>query len=63
MNCQVERYKSYSAPTFAGNLRFLTVLLLLIAGAYLATLSDFKGHGLGFLLIFTLPFLIFKDGK
>ena len=63
MNCQVEEYKSYSAPVFAGNFRFLLGLILLFAGIYLATLTEIKGHGLGFLLILASPFLILKDDE
>ncbi len=63
MNCQVEEYKSYNAPTFAGKLRFLLGLTLIFAGLYLATLTEIKGHGLGFLMILASPFLILKDAE
>ncbi|MEP7038469.1 MAG: hypothetical protein ABI891_09000 [Acidobacteriota bacterium] len=63
MNCQVHEYKSYNTPTLAGNFRFLLGLVLIFAGAYLATLTNIKGHGLGFLLILASPFLILTDDK
>lgn len=63
MNCQAESYKSYSIPVFAGNWRFLLGLVMAFAGLYIAILSDIQGHGLGLLLVFAFPFVIFKDVK
>lgn len=67
MNCcaenNFENYKSYDVPIFAGTFRFLVGLILMFAGLYVAMLTDLHGHGLGFLLVFSAPFLIFKDGK
>ncbi len=63
MNCQVQEYKSYDTPIFAENFRFLLGLMLIFIGAYLAMLTDIKGHGLGFLLILASPFLILKDDE
>ena len=58
-----ENYKSYDVPVFAGTFRFLLGLILMLAGLYVAMLTDVRGHGLGFLLVFGSPFLIFKDEK
>ncbi len=63
MNCQVESYKSYDTPIFAGTLRFLLGLTMIFAGLYIAALSDVQGHGFGFLLILGSPFVILKDNK
>ena len=63
MKCQVEEYKSYDVPVWAGTFRFLVGLTVMLLGAYLAIMSNIKGSGLGFLLIFASPFLIFKDNK
>lgn len=63
MNCQVEEYKSYSNPTFAGSFRLLIGMILMFIGIYLAIFTDIQGHGLGFLLIFASPFLVLKDAK
>lgn len=63
MNSQVQEFKNYDAPAFAGTFRFLLGLAVMLVGAYLVTLTEIKGHGLGFLLIFASPFLIMKDDK
>ena len=63
MNCNIEAEKSYDAPVLAGTFRFLLGLTLTFVGLYIATFSDVQGHGLGLLLVFGSPFLIFKDDK
>ncbi len=61
MTCQMEGYKSYETPVFAGTFRVLSGLAAIIIGLAIAVLTDFKGHGLGWLLIFAAPFVFFKD--
>jgi hypothetical protein len=63
MSCSAEVQKSYAEPVLAGTFRFFLGLGLLFAGLYTATLSDLQGHGLGLLLVFGSPFVIFKDDK
>lgn len=72
MNCCYEDYKSYSAPeiyksvgapVLAGNLRFLFGLLVMFAGLYVGTLSHITGHGLGFLMVLSSPFILLTDRK
>ncbi|HEX8250153.1 MAG TPA: hypothetical protein VF599_18410 [Pyrinomonadaceae bacterium] len=63
MSCSAEVQKSYATPVFAGTFRFFLGLALLFTGLFTATLSDIQGHGLGLLLVFGTPFVIFKDDK
>lgn len=63
MNCQVENYKSYDTPVFAGTFRFLLGVTMIFAGLYIGTLSDIQGHALGLLLVFGSPFVILTDDK
>lgn len=61
MNRSIQFKRSSEEPVFAGTYRFLLGLAIMFAGLYIAVLSDFQGHGLGFFLIFASPFVIFKD--
>ncbi|MDQ3064472.1 MAG: hypothetical protein M3R14_16650 [Acidobacteriota bacterium] len=63
MNCNVEVEKSSGAPVLAGTFRFLMGLALMFVGLHIAILSDIQGYGLGLLLVFGSPFVIFKDDK
>lgn len=58
-----ERHKKYDTPTIAGNARFLLGVMLTFIGLYIALFSGIQGHGLGFLLVFGAPFVIFTDNK
>lgn len=62
-NYVVENRKDSDKPALAGNIRLLLGLVMILAGFYIATLSNVQGHGLGFLLVFGSPFIIFKDDK
>ena len=63
MDCCAPIEKNYDSPVAAGTFRSLLGLILFIAGIYVATLTDFRGHGLGFLFVFAAPFLMLKDEK
>ncbi len=68
MNCcaekiNLENYKNYDKPVFAGNFRFLLGLVLAFLGFYIGILTDIQGHGLALLMLIGSPFMIFKDGK
>ena len=63
MNTRTEFQKNYGAPVPADAYRILLGLIMLFAGLYIVTLSDFKGHGLGFLIVFGAPFVMLKDNK
>lgn len=60
-NSEVRR--NYDEPVLAGTYRFLLGILMLIAGIYISTLTDFQGHGFGYLLILGSPFVVLKDNK
>jgi len=72
MNCYVEEYENYDVletyrnndtPVPAGTFRFLFGLLVMFVGFYVAMLSNFTGHGLGFLMILGSPFIFLTDRK
>jgi hypothetical protein len=63
MNSQTEFQKNYGAPVLTETYRILLGLIMLFAGLYIAAFSDFKGHGLGFLILFGAPFVMLKDNK
>lgn len=63
MNCKAEYQKNYKEPVVAGNLRILLGLLMILAGLYVAAVSNLPGNGLGFLLMLASPFVILKDKK
>ena len=58
-----ESNKKYDTPSIAGNARFLLGVILTFIGLYIALFSGVQGHGLGFLLGFGAPFIIFTDGN
>ncbi|MEP7037700.1 MAG: hypothetical protein ABI891_05110 [Acidobacteriota bacterium] len=58
-----EKYKNYDTPSIAGNTRFMLGVTLTFIGLYIALFSGIQGHGLGFLLVFFSPFVIFTDDE
>lgn len=64
MSCNVmEISENRDLPLLAGNYRFLLGLIMMFVGLFIGLFSDVQGHGLGFLLFFGSPFVIFTDRK
>lgn len=72
MDCCYEDYKNYNnpetfksndTPVLAGTFRFLFGLFVLFVGFYFAVMSEITGHGLGFLMVLSSPFILLTDRK
>lgn len=63
MNYAIEMKRGTNSPAFAGTVRMILGLAMLIAGLYIWLFLGGRGEGLGLLFLIGSPFVILTDKK